>query len=62
MLFHWMFRLLLALGGVDCIIRLLLAAPGGDFKQVCCLAGHADWVRSLAFTHLPPSQTDPNPG
>ncbi|KAL0035271.1 hypothetical protein WJX79_009557 [Trebouxia sp. C0005] len=54
--------LLLALGGVDCIIRLLLAAPGGDFKQVCCLAGHADWVRSLAFTHLPPSQTDPNPG
>lgn len=54
--------LLLALGGVDCTIRLLLAAPGGHFNQVCCLTGHADWVRSLAFTHLPPSQIDPDPG
>ena len=44
-------RLLLALGGVDCTIKLALAAPGGDFLQVCSLTGHADWLRSLAFTH-----------
>ena len=48
-------RLLLALGGVDCTIRLALAPPGGKFVQVCSLTGHADWVRSLAFTRPPPA-------
>lgn len=48
-------RLLLTLGGVDCSIKLALAPPGGKFVQVCSLTGHADWVRSLAFTCPPPA-------
>lgn len=51
-------RLLLALGGVDCTIKLALAAPGGNFQQVCSLTGHADWVRSLAFKDPPPPTAD----
>ena len=39
------------MGGVDCSIRLLLGVGAQAFKEVCCLTGHADWVRSLAFTH-----------
>ena len=46
------YRAVLALGGVDCSIRLLLAGPRQAFKEVCCLTGHADWVRSLAFSHI----------
>lgn len=46
-------RLLLAMGGVDCSIRLALAPPDGSFLAVCSLSGHADWVRSLAFTQPP---------
>ena len=42
-------RVLLAVGGVDHSVRLLLAPPGGAFASVCRLAGHTDWVRSLAF-------------
>ncbi|KAL3133219.1 hypothetical protein ABBQ38_007106 [Trebouxia sp. C0009 RCD-2024] len=45
--------LLLAMGGVDCSIRLALAPPDGSFLAVCSLSGHADWVRSLAFTQPP---------
>ena len=45
---------MLALGGVDCTIRLMLAGPDTGFKQVCILTGHADWIRSLAFTHAAP--------
>lgn len=43
-------RLLLALGNVDNSVWLLLREPSGSFKQVCRLKGHADWIRSLAFT------------
>ena len=44
--------LLLALGGVDGGVRLYLAPPGGDFALACCLAGHQDWVKSLAWAQL----------
>ena len=55
---HAFRRLLLALGGVDCTIKLALAGPGGTFHQVCSLTGHADWVRSLAFKHPPAAAAD----
>ncbi|KAL4524822.1 hypothetical protein Ndes2526A_g06926 [Nannochloris sp. 'desiccata'] len=49
--------LLLALGGVDGKVRLLLSSSqesnhNNEFKLVCELAGHQNWVRGLAFTHL----------
>ena len=44
-------RVLLALGSVDNSIWLLLRPPNGTFARVCRLKGHADWIRSLAFTH-----------
>jgi len=52
--------LLLALGGVDGKVRLLLSSPQEsnnsintiDFKLVCELSGHQNWVRGLAFTRL----------
>jgi elongator complex protein 2 len=44
--------LLLALGGVDGIVRLYCCSPGGQFEAVCKLAGHQDWVRGLAFAQL----------
>ncbi|KAK9820488.1 hypothetical protein WJX72_010831 [[Myrmecia] bisecta] len=44
--------LVLALGGVDNSVRLLVRAPGGTFKQVCSLMGHGDWVRALDFCHV----------
>ena len=51
--------LVVAVGGVDCSIRLLLGARGQGFREVCCLTGHADWVRSLAFTHWTPPHGQP---
>ncbi len=51
-------RLLLALGGVDAAITLLVAPlGGGDFVRRCRLTGHLDWVRSLAFAHTSPADT-----
>jgi elongator complex protein 2 len=54
--------LLLALGGVDGKVRLLLSSSSQDttstdsssneFKLVCELSGHQNWVRGLAFTYL----------
>ena len=44
--------MLLALGGVDNVIRLCLRPPEGEFFPVCRLAGHGDWVRALAFTSM----------
>ena len=47
--------LLLALGGVDGHVRLLLrngCHPDADFEPVCELAGHQNWIRGLAFTAL----------
>ena len=44
---------MLALGGVDSSIWLLLRPPGGSFQRACRLKGHADWVRSLAFWAKP---------
>ena len=44
--------LLLALGGVDGIVRLYCCPPGGQFEAVCKLAGHQDWVRGLAYAQL----------
>lgn len=43
--------LLLALGGVDGVLRLHLADSGsvGPFREVSRLEGHQDWVRCLAF-------------
>jgi len=34
---------------VDNGVALLLAPPGGGFAPAARLAGHTDWVRSLAF-------------
>lgn len=45
---------MLALGGVDSTISLLLRPPGGAFSAGCQLRGHQDWVRSLAFAHVAP--------
>ncbi|KAL4426818.1 hypothetical protein ABPG77_006604 [Micractinium sp. CCAP 211/92] len=46
--------LLLALGGVDSTVRLLLCPPGegAQFELVCQLAGHQDWVKGLAFAQM----------
>ena len=63
-------NLILALGGVDGKVRLLLSSSSqsttthsttnenfknstslGEFKLVCELAGHQNWVRGLAFTY-----------
>ena len=58
--------LLLALGGVDGKVRLLLSSTSqennsttttttsrdSNFKPICELAGHQNWVRGLAFTRL----------
>jgi hypothetical protein len=45
-----MHRLLLACGGVDGVVRLLLRDPdGGSFTPACKLLGHQDWVRCVAF-------------
>ncbi|GAB4817645.1 hypothetical protein N2152v2_004691 [Parachlorella kessleri] len=44
--------LLLALGGVDSHVRLYACRPGGDFREVCKLSGHQDWVRGLAFAQM----------
>jgi hypothetical protein len=46
-------RLLMALGGVDRIVRLLVRPPGGAFVAACTLTGHGDWIRSVAFTANP---------
>lgn len=43
---------LLALGGVDAIVRLYLCSPAGQFEAVCQLAGHQDWIKGLAFAQL----------
>jgi elongator complex protein 2 len=50
--------LLLALGGVNGKVRLLLSSfkqednnNNNEFKLVCELAGHQNWVRGLDFTH-----------
>jgi elongator complex protein 2 len=62
--------LLLALGGVDGKVRLLLSSSpssspssaqsnsmgSSEFKLMCELAGHQNWVRGLAFTHLKDSK------
>ena len=47
-------RLVLALGGVDATISLLVRPPAGAFSAACQLRGHQDWVRSLAFAHVAP--------
>lgn len=45
-------RLLLACGGVDGAVRLLVRPPGAsEFVQACKLVGHQDWVHSVAFRH-----------
>ncbi|KAG1654228.1 hypothetical protein FOA52_004504, partial [Chlamydomonas sp. UWO 241] len=45
--------LLLATGGTDKAVHLYVRAPGRDshFELACSLAGHENWVRSLAFCH-----------
>ncbi|KAK9839355.1 hypothetical protein WJX84_011776, partial [Apatococcus fuscideae] len=45
---------MLALGGVDGLIRLMVRSPLGDFQASCELKGHGDWVRSVAFTWAGP--------
>ena len=54
---HWqMHRLLLACGGVDGVVRLLLREPDGhEFIPACKLLGHQDWVRCVAFRQPDPS-------
>lgn len=53
-------RLLLACGGVDSAVRLLVCPPGGtDFVQACKLVGHQDWVRSVALRHTAASGDTP---
>lgn len=53
-------RLLLACGGVDGAVRLLVCSPGGtDFVQACKLVGHQDWVRSVALRHTAASGGTP---
>ncbi|KAK9803860.1 hypothetical protein WJX73_009548 [Symbiochloris irregularis] len=42
--------IMLALGGVDNAIRLFVRPAEGNFQAACKLKGHADWIRSLAFT------------
>lgn len=44
-------RLLLASGGSDCQIHLWIRppGPGARFSPTIKLAGHENWVRSLAF-------------
>lgn len=40
----------------------MLAGLGKEFKQVCILTGHADWIRSLAFTYAAPPEADSSAG
>lgn len=42
--------LLMACGGVDGCVRMLLREPdGAEFRIACKLSGHQDWVRCVAF-------------
>ena len=51
-----MHRLLLACGGVDGVVRLLLRGPDAvNFTPVCKLVGHQGWVRCVAFRQPAPS-------
>ena len=45
---------MLALGGVDGLVRLMVKGPAGDFTTACELRGHGDWVRSVAFSWAGP--------
>lgn len=47
---------MLALGGVDNVIRIFTRPAGGMFQAACKLAGHGDWVRTLAFYAVPEHQ------
>lgn len=44
-------RLLLATAGTDATVHLHVQSPGGMFTPAASLAGHENWIRSLAFCH-----------
>lgn len=44
-------RLLLATAGTDSNVHLHVQRPGGTFLPAATLAGHENWIRSLAFCH-----------
>lgn len=45
-------RLLLATGGTDTRVHLHVRPPRGSFQPALQLAGHENWLRSLAFRHV----------
>eukprot|EP00850_Spirogloea_muscicola_P019700 SM000197S05443 [mRNA] locus=s197:4811:9880:+ [translate_table: standard] len=45
-------RIIMAVGGVDSSIYLYLGGQHAEFKILCNLRGHQDWVRSLDFSAL----------
>lgn len=42
----------MATGGADNAVRLHVRPPGGEFQLQCKMAGHENWVRSVAFVRV----------
>lgn len=43
--------LVMALGGVDSSVRIMIKPPGKHFEHACILRGHENWVRGVSFVH-----------